>query len=263
MDVAALLPLLEPLAALAMLAMARTGGLLLALPSMASGAMPRQVKAIVVIAVSLSLMGTAAPPSLAALDVFTLVTALVGELIVGLVLGFVVHIVLGGIRMAGEIIGVEIGLSFSAIADPMNPGVSTPTAALLGHLGVQMLFALGLDRALVYGLGKSVQRLPLGAGALSGDTVSVLSQQTGDAFASSLHFALPVMAAVLAVKLAIAVLARFVPRLQIFSLAFGIVLAIGLHALHRALPGLGQAISTRLWGMLAMLDQLLATMGAR
>ncbi len=262
MDLAALLPLLEPLAVIAMLAMARAGGLLIALPTLTGNAVPRQVKAIVVIAVSISLVGTAAPPQLATLDVFSFVVALVGELLVGLALGFVVHIVLGGIRMAGEIIGVEAGLSFSAIADPMNPGASTPTASLLGHLGVQLMFALGLDRALVWGLGKSVQRLPLGAGALTGDTVSVLSAQTGEALAGSLHLALPVMAAVLAVKLAIAVLARFVPRLQIFSLAFAIVLAVGLHALHAALPGLAQGVSLRLLAMVAMFDRVLASMGA-
>src|SRR5262249_5636434 len=164
-----------------MLAMARTGGLLLALPSMASGAMPRQVQEILVVPGALSLVATAAPPKLATLDVFTLVAALVGELIVGLVLGFVVHIVLGGIRMAGEIIGVEVGLSFSAIADPMNPGASTATAALMGHLGVQLLFALGLDRALVWGLGKSVQRVPLGGAALSGDSVAALVHHSSEA----------------------------------------------------------------------------------
>ncbi|MBC8068373.1 MAG: flagellar biosynthetic protein FliR [Deltaproteobacteria bacterium] len=262
MELAALLPLLEPLAVIAMLAMARAGGLLLALPSLAANTVPRTVRAVIVIAVSVSLVGIAAPPQLGALDVWSLAIAMFGELVIGLALGFVVQIVLGGIRMAGEIIGVEIGLSFSAVADPANPGSSTAPASLLGHLGVQLLFALGIDRALVWGLARSLQRLPLGAGALTGDTVEVLSQQTGDAFAGSLHLALPVMGAVLVVKLALAVLARFVPKLQIFSLAFAVVLAIGLNALHQALPGLAHAVAGRLWAIVPAFERVLASFGA-
>jgi flagellar biosynthesis protein FliR len=262
MELAALLPLLEPLAVIAMLAMARAGGLLLALPTLASSTVPRTVRAIIVISVSLSLVGIAAPPTLAVLDVFTLVIAMFGEILIGLALGFVVHIVLGGIRMAGEIIGVEIGLSFSAVADPANPGTSTAPASLLGHIGIQLLFALGIDRALIWGLARSMQRLPLGAGSLGGETVEVLANQTGEAFENSLHLALPVMAAVLVVKLALAVLARFVPKLQIFSLAFAIVLAVGLNALHQALPGMANAIAGRLWAIVPMFDRVLASLGA-
>ena len=77
MDLAALLPVLEPFAILAMLTMARAGGLLLALPAGASTAVPGQVRAIVLVALSLSMIGIAAPPAIAYGDIVSLVVAIV------------------------------------------------------------------------------------------------------------------------------------------------------------------------------------------
>jgi len=258
-DLAALLPVLEPLAILTLLTMARAGGLLLALPHSSSTAVPGQIRAILVVALSLSMVGLAAPSAAARFDLLGLVVALVGEIIIGLALGFVVHLALAGVRMAGEIIGVEIGLSFSAVADPANPGASTATASLLGHLGMQLFFALGIDRTLVAGLAHSMRRVPLGGGRIGGATVATLTEQASGALAVALHLALPILATGLAVKLALAVLARFVPRLQIFALAFGITLACGLVALQQALPGLAEAVAGHLRASVVVFDRTIAT----
>lgn len=261
MELASTLPLLEPFMVTAVLALARTGGLLLGLPHTSSNAVPGRVRATVMVALSLSMVGLSGPPALAMPGLLGIVVAVAGEVVVGLALGFVVQLALGGIRMAGELIGVEIGLSFSAVADPANPGASTATAALLGHLGMQMFFALGLDRMLMLGLARSVQKIPLGAASVSGATVAELTAQSSNAFMVALHLAMPVLAASLAVKLALAVLARFVPRLQIFSLAFSITLAAGLFALQQSLPGLGQAMAAQIGDILMAFDRTIASLG--
>jgi flagellar biosynthetic protein FliR len=261
MDLAGILPLLEPFIVTGVLAIARTGGLLLALPHTSSAAVPMRIRATVMVALSLSMIGLAGSPVLALPGLVGIIVAVLGEVVVGLALGFVVHLALAGIRMAGELIGVEIGLSFSAVADPANPGASTATAALLGHMGMQLFFALGLDRMLVMGLARSVQRIPLGSATVSGATVAELTAQSSSAFVVALHLALPVLAASLAVKLALAVLARFVPRLQVFSLAFAITLATGLVALQQSLPGLGRAMAAQIGDMVLAFDRTIASLG--
>ncbi|MBX7079758.1 MAG: flagellar biosynthetic protein FliR [Nannocystaceae bacterium] len=260
MELASLLPLLEPWVVLVLLAMARAGGLLAALPSTSGKAVPRMVQVLVAVGLSIALVGIAAPPVLPGADPVSLAIAIAGEVGVGYVLGFVVQVTLAGVRIAGEIIGVEIGLSFSAVADPMNPGASTSTASLLGHLGIQLLFALQLDRALLYGLGHSVRAVPLGGSHFDGDTVAAVSEQFGDALVGALHLALPVLATVLTVKLALAVLARFVPRLQIFALAFGIALIAGLNALQASLPQLAHSVALQLQLVLVRLDRVIETL---
>lgn len=261
MELASTLPLLEPFMVSAVLVLARTGGLLLALPHTSSAAVPMKVRATVMVALSLSMIGLAGPPAIAMPGLVGLIVAVGGEVVVGLALGFVVHLALAGIRMAGEIIGVEIGLSFSAVADPANPGASTATAALLGHMGMQLFFALGVDRMLMLGLARSIQRIPLGSASVTGATVAELTAQSSSAFSVALHLAIPVLAASLTVKLALAVLARFVPRLQVFSLAFVISLAAGLLALQQALPGLGQAISAQMGDIVMSFDRTIASLG--
>lgn len=254
-----LLPVLEPLALMAMLAIARTTGLMLALPHTASPAVPKRVKAMVILSLSLAMIGLGQPIQLERMHPIAIAVAMVGEIVLGLALGFVVQIVLACARIAGEIIGVEIGLSFSAIADPSSPGTSTATSALLGHLTVQLLFALELDRAFIVGLAHSVKRVPYGTASLNATTVAELSDAVGATFLAALQLAMPVLATVLAVKLALAVLARFVPRLQIFSLAFAITLAVGLNAFSAALGGLAASITGHLRDAIVRMDRVLET----
>lgn len=246
MELAPLLVALEPLAVLVLLAMARAGGLLFALPQFTSGSVPRMVKGIALVAISVSLVFGAGPPVLPSAHPLAIGVAVIVEVVIGAALGFVVHLLFAAAKIAGEILGVEMGLSFSAVADPTHPGTSTATAAILGHLAVQLFFALRLDHVIVGALAHSTREVPLGAAVLTQSAVLGLTKLGSDMLLTALRWSLPVLAVLLAVKLAIAVLARFVPRLQIFSLAFGITLVIGLWALGQALPGLAAAMSGRL-----------------
>jgi flagellar biosynthetic protein FliR len=206
------------------------------------------------------MMGIAGAPAIEHGDIISLVIAIIGEVIIGLALGFVVHLALAGFRMGGELIGVEIGLSFSAVADPANPGASTATASLLGHLGIQLFFALGFDRVMLVGLAHSMRQVPLAGGRVGGATVATLTEQASGAFLVALHLALPILATGLAVKLALAVLARFVPKLQVFGLAFAITLAGGLAAVQQALPGLGEAVIGHLRDAIVAFDRTIASL---
>jgi flagellar biosynthetic protein FliR len=246
MDAAALLSALEPFAVMVLLAMARAGGLLFALPQFSTNSVPRMVKAIALVAISISLVFGAAPPVLASAHPLAIGVAMVVEIVIGAAMGFVVTLLLAAARIAGEILGVEMGLSFSAVADPTQPGTSTAAAAIMSHLALQLFFALRLDHVVVAALAHSVREVPLGAATLGRSAVLGLAQLGSDMLVTALRWSLPVLAVLLAVKLAIAVLARFVPRLQIFSLAFGITLVVGLWALAQALPGLATAMRGRL-----------------
>lgn len=260
MELAPLLSILEPFAVLVLLAMARAGGLLFALPQFSSAAVPRMAKAIALVAISLSIVGGAGAPVLPSAHPLAIGAAVVVEVIIGAAMGFVVHLLLATARIAGEILGVEMGLSFSAVADPTNPGTSTATAALLGHLSLQLFFAMRLDHVVIGALAHSTRRVPLGAAVITDEAVLGLTKLGGDMLMTALRWSLPVLAVLLAVKLAIAVLARFVPRLQIFSLAFGITLLVGLWALAQALPGLANAMSGRLSDVGADVTALVAAL---
>ena len=87
-----------------------------------------------------------------------------------------------------------------------------------------------------------------------------MSTQFGTALQVAIHLAMPVMAAVLAVKLALAVLARFVPKLQVFALAFGVALIVGLQALRAAMPSLAQAIAAHLGQVLELFDAMIMSL---
>jgi flagellar biosynthetic protein FliR len=240
-ELAGLWPLLAPWATALGYAAARVGGLMLSLPLGSSAAVPKTVRAVVVLALALGLStphatSTAPPPG-----VLVLITTLVTELVYGLALGFVVRLALDAIRIAGEIAGIEMGLSFAAVADPSSQGQSTAGSTLFAQLGIQLFFALNLDHTLVRGLARGLGPHPLGEPGMTADLAQAIVAHGEVIFDTALALALPIMAALLSLKIGMAMLARVAPKLQIFTLAFALSSAVGLVILQLAIPSIGVA----------------------
>lgn len=250
-----LLAALSPWSMGIVLAMARAGGLVLGLPHLGSKAVPRAIAVLVVLALGIGLMGVnpnvEAPSSLLGLAMGVLI-----EFGFGFGLGFVVQLALAAPRIAGELAGIEMGLSFAAIADPLSGGQSTALSSLLGQLGIQLFLALGLDRFALLVLLRTADRTALGDATLHPGTFSHLVS-SGDAILSAAFgFALPIMAALLSLKLAMAMLARIAPKLQIFSLAFALSSGVGILMLHAVLPSVAAAMTRFLWDMMELLARV-------
>jgi flagellar biosynthetic protein FliR len=241
-----LAPLIGPWVLAFALALGRVGGALLALPQLRASGVPPVAQAAIAVAFAAAIVAGAPLPPLRLLGAtpeLGLAIALVGEIAVGLAIGFMVHVLLGAMQVAGELIGVEMGLSFAAVADPITRTQSTAAASLVGQLGLQLMLALGLDHLLVRELAHSAQVLPLGAGTLSGATMGDLAARGRDVLSVGLSLALPVMGPLFALKAGMALLARVAPRLQLFTLVFAMSAGVGMIALEVALPHLSQAIA--------------------
>lgn len=231
------------------LALTRTGGILLALPHAHSNRLPKEVKGAIAISIASSLVWLGPLPVdiiASSFPELALVNAMIGEMLFGLAIGFLIHLALAAVRFAGEMIGIEMGLSFAAVADPLNQSQSTPAASFLGQLGIQMFLVLGLDRLVVRGLAQSVKSQPLGHASISTFALSDLVTMGTDLFRTGVQIALPVVGAIFALKLAIALLARTSPRIQLFILAFTLTIFLGQIVLSIALPSIGTAVANHL-----------------
>ncbi len=104
-------------------------------------------------------------------------------------------------------------------------------------------------------VGASFQALPLGAPIDLGAGFGAFVPTAKSIFATGLQFSAPVIAAVLVTNIALAVLGRAAPQLQIMSLAFPIQICIGMltfagslalvvHAMSDWTPGFTGALDT-------------------
>lgn len=216
--------------------MTRISAALLAAPLLGAGAVPVQIR--VIVAGALGVMVCAwirvdVPPALFSLAGLM---AVLGEVLVGLALGFVLQLAFAAPVIGAEVIGGAMGMSIATAADPMS-GAHSPvlgqyyavvlTLVFLGLGGHQHWLALVLQ---------SYQTLPPGAAWLGPERLRDIASFAGTMFATGLVIALPVTLVLLLVQVLTGVLSRSAPALNLFALGLPAGILAGLAALIAAGP---------------------------
>lgn len=234
-----------------LLLFSRIAGLFATAPVLSNPLVPVQVRVALAAGVALLALPLqrAAPfpgplPALAPL--------LVRELVVGMLLGLVPTALLAAVQFAGELLDLDMGFSIVNTLDPL----SQQQAPLLGnflHLLV-LLFFLALDghHGLLVAVLGSFRLLPPGAppGSLAGLQAHVLGV-AAELFRLGFALAAPLLAALFLTTVAIAVVGRAVPQMNIFIVGLPVKTGAGLALLAALLPLYGAAFR-------ALFDRMLA-----
>jgi flagellar biosynthetic protein FliR len=177
------------------------------------------------------------------------------QLMIGICAGFVLLLVFEAVVMGAELISYSMGLGFAQLADPLR-GVTTPVlGTFLTVLTTLLFIALGGHLILIEMLARSFTSLPVSAG-LGRDDAAMLLGFGGTVFSGGLQLALPVVIALLVVNLAMGVISRSAPTLNLFAVGFPVTLAAGLLLIHAGLPAILEGTSGLLdhaWEVLATL----------
>lgn len=178
---------------------------------------------------------------------------LMQQIVIGLCLGFILRLVFAAVELAGQFMGLQMGLSFASLFDPVN-GAQTPVVAqFMVLLTILILFASNGHHLVVAAVVESFQQVPVSAEPMSSKGLYSILHWSASMFSTGLQIALPVTAAVLASNLAIGMMSRAAPQLNIFAVGFPLTLAAGFFVLYMALgyfPALiGQAWASALQAM--------------
>lgn len=162
--------------------------------------------------------------------------ALVQQIAVGLMMGFTLRLVFSAVEMAGDMAGLQMGLGFATFYDPVNASHTPVLAQFLGIVTALAFLALDLHLAMLAALVESFQSFPVSTAPPSALGFRTLAAWGGSLFAFGLQFALPLIGVLLIVNLALGILTRSAPQLNIFAVGFPITLAVGFIALALTLP---------------------------
>ncbi len=234
---------LEPTLLLWAVALIRPGAAFLAAPLLGADFVPVILRIVISLALAIPAIGAdgfALPPDgLVSLGGLFLI---VGEIIIGLAMGFAVQVGYASALVAGEVIGNAMGLGFAAMVDPASGAQSPALAQLLSVLATFLFFAADGHLALATTITGSYQLLPPGQAWLAWSSIEALALFGGIVFACGLAIAMPVGAAVILTQLVMAVLSRSAPQLNLFSVGLPAALLAGIVLLAVALPAMGDAI---------------------
>ncbi|MBK6486405.1 MAG: flagellar biosynthetic protein FliR [Gemmatimonadetes bacterium] len=212
----------------------RVSGLVLVAPVFSARPVPMKVKSSLVILLSI-LMVPVAQSHLQQVPDLT-PAAIVGETLVGFGLGLGAALLMGAAESAGELLSIQIGLSGSAILDPLTQQQTTALGQLVHLFAICLVLSLDGHLVMLDALGTSVQRLPVGTPLDHAAGMRSFVSMGSTVFALGLQFAAPVVAVVMIANVALAVLSRAAPQLQILQLAFPIQILVGLGTLVVTLP---------------------------
>jgi flagellar biosynthetic protein FliR len=176
-----------------------------------------------------------------------LIGLVIHEVLVGVTLGFIARVIFSAFEMAGEAIGLQMGLSFAGFFDPES-GAGNPVARLLNTCALTAFVVMNGPGILLLAVTDSFQTIPIDTGFdwLAGRSPVMLGSQM---FALALAIALPFIALLLFVNIALGVMSRVAPQFSVFSIGFPLTIGIGLVLLALVMPLLETPLATALTQM--------------
>lgn len=208
-----------PVFAVALL-FARVGAMVMLLPGFGEATIPPRIRLAFALALSLALaplLGPALPK--APVELGAAMTLLIGELLIGLMLGSLARILMGALTTAGQIVGLETGLSFAQMTDPTQGQAGQVVGIFLNLMGATLIFATGLHHAFIGGIVGSYQAFHVGDFPRVDDALEAAIRAFGDSFRIGVQIAAPLMVAGIVFRLGLGVLSRLIPQIQVFFIA--------------------------------------------
>jgi flagellar biosynthesis protein FliR len=224
-----------------LLGTARAAGFVLLAPPFNSRTIPGPVKGALAMALSL-LLSTQIAPSLPEPTAGFLVVAAVTEVIIGAALGFVVQVLFTAVQMAGDLIDVTGGFSLQPAYDPLAMTQNSSIGRLHYLLATTLLFSSGGHLLIVKGFATSYVGLPVGGDVPTDQIGAVLLTAFSMMFLAALQIAGPMVAVLLLADVALALLSRAAPALNIFTFGFPVKIMLTLVMLGLTFPLLPPAL---------------------
>jgi flagellar biosynthetic protein FliR len=154
---------------------------------------------------------------------------------------------------------MSMGLGFATLIDPQR-GASVPVLGqIVSIMGLLSYLAINGHLVLLGALANSFQTLPIGAANIDKDFLLAVATWGARIFETGLLVALPAMIALVIVNMALGVVARAAPQLNLFGIGFTITLLCGFFVLMVGLDGIMVGVSSVIGNALEAVVDLVAT----
>lgn len=219
--------------------LARILAMLAAAPVFNNTGMPRQTRLIFGIAISLAIVPALPPMETIPPGSWHGIAVLGQQILIGAIFGLTLRIMFTAVDIAGEIIGLQMGLSFASFFDPRNSAQTSVMSSFLGLIMTLLFLAMNGHLLMLSVLAESFQLLPVSTTAFAASGFSALLAWSAVMFATGLMLALPLITALLIANISLGVLARIAPQLNIFAVGFPVTIVTGYAMLLFSLPHFG------------------------
>lgn len=225
-------------AAVFLLMLTRCSGIFIIAPFFGSLNIPMMLRvaaavtfAVVLFPVVDGLGAVAAPPS-----VLAFAASVLAELFIGWLIGFVAYVCFSAIQMAGKVMDMQVGFAVVNVLDPTSGQQIPLIGSFLYNLGIIVFLVTNGHHAIIAALVESFRAVPLLGMQPSLSLPMILVDFTNGIFVTGMKIAMPVTFAILLVNVALGILARTMPQMNIFVVGIPLQLMVGVGVLSMLLP---------------------------
>lgn len=216
----------------------RISAMMMAAPVFGAQLMPVRIR--ILIAFAVSMVAVPMLPTAPFVDPISYpgMVILLQQVLIGVAMGFIFHMVFQALIIAGEAIASTMGLGFARMVDPAN-GVQVPVVSQFLIIMATLLFVVLNGHLLLIELVvESFRVLPVSDMGLSTQAYWTIASWGSQMFIGALLVAIPAVSALLVVNMSMGIITRAAPQLNIFAVGFPMMILLGFIFLTATTPSM-------------------------
>lgn len=153
---------------------------------------------------------------------------IIGEFIIGLILGLMVQFFFEGIRLMGQLAGLEVGFSIANALDPQTGFQSSVLSNMAYLIAIALFLVLNGHHIILDAIRQSFAIIQPGLASLNKQVFHEMLRRSGEMFVISIQIGAPVISTILFIQLAFGIITRLIPQMNIMVVAFPVQIVTGL-----------------------------------
>lgn len=166
---------------------------------------------------------------------YALVPLIFKEVLIGALIGFCSNMLFYAVRFAGGLADFDMGFQTSLLFD-IDAGAPTLVGEIQSLAAMMIFLILNGHHFLIEAVFVSVKAVPLDTFILTQVTMTTLVKLITTMFIIGVKIAAPVLISLFIANLALALLARAAPQINVFVLSFQVKIIVGLLILFLSVP---------------------------
>jgi flagellar biosynthesis protein FliR len=236
----------------------RLGGMMLFAPLLGSARVPRRVKVMLALVLAFGIFEGVRPVPLPE-STWMLALGIGGELAFGVAMGMVMSFVFIAAQWAGEMIGQQMGMNLGEVFDPQFGGQSSVIGELYFMLTLVVFLAVKGHHSMLLGVRASFDHLPLLSLSVDAPLLDLLIGLFQSATILALRLAAPMLVTMLVVDLALGLVGRAMPQMNVMQAGMSVRSVIGMVVVIAGLALTGSVIERALAGSMDTVQQAWTT----
>ncbi|MCX8130309.1 MAG: flagellar biosynthetic protein FliR [Clostridia bacterium] len=183
------------------------------------------------------------------------------EFMVGITLGYISYLIFTAIYIAGQLIDMQVGFGMVNVLDPVSNIQIPITSNFYSIISMLVFLMLNGHHALIKALFDSYEYVPLGGAVFSEALLNDVIRIFSEAFVLGFRISAPILAAILITDIALGVISKTVPQLNVFVVGMPLKIILGLLIMIVTIPAFVAFIEVLVNGMNGEMFNFMKHMG--